>query len=240
MPSGGPTGAARSTTVPSASSSIGSGGRPTPSAAGACPAARSASSSSTRHTRAVARVGDVQPDQRVVHPAQHLGRLLQPVVGDPPDQRLDLAHRRGGLDVVAHHVADDQHGVAVGLQEGVVPVAADRDALGGRPVPDRELAGGRAARAATAGCSCSRSATCCCAVASRALSSASAARREAISAVRSSASVSAPRSGPLTRVRAPNSSPRAISGKAATAAGPQRLPAPPAPRRGHRGQRPRR
>jgi hypothetical protein len=28
----------------------------------------------------------------------------------------------GGLDVVAHDVADDQHRVAVGLQEGVVPV----------------------------------------------------------------------------------------------------------------------
>ena len=82
---------------------------------------------------------DGQADQRVVDPAQHLGRLLQPVEGDPPDQRLDLAHRRGGLDVVAHDVADDQHGVAVGLQERVVPVAADRHALRRRPVPDGEL-----------------------------------------------------------------------------------------------------
>ena len=75
----------------------------------------------------------------MVDPAQHAGRLLQPVEGDPAHQGLDLAHGGRGLDVVAHDVADDQHRVAVGLQEGVVPVAADRHALGGRPVPDREL-----------------------------------------------------------------------------------------------------
>ena len=40
-----------------------------------------------------------------------------------------------------------------------------------------------------------------------------------MSAVRSSASVKAPRSGPVTRVNAPNCSPRAISGKVATAVG---------------------
>jgi hypothetical protein len=75
----------------------------------------------------------------VVDPAQHPGGLLEAVEGDTADQRLDLAHRRGGLDVVTHDVADHQHGVAVGLQERVVPVAADRDPAGGRPATDGEL-----------------------------------------------------------------------------------------------------
>ena len=53
---------------------------------------------------------------------------------------------------MAHDVADDQHRVAVGLQERVVPVAADRDAPRRRPVAHGQLAGGRAAPAGRAGC----------------------------------------------------------------------------------------
>ena len=50
-----------------------------------------------------------------------------------------LGHRRGGLEVVPHDVADGEHRGAVGLQERVVPVAADPGRLGGRQVPDDDL-----------------------------------------------------------------------------------------------------
>jgi hypothetical protein len=152
----------------------------------------------------------------VVDPAQHPGGLLEAVEGDTADQRPDLADRRGGLDVVTHDVADHQHGVAVGLQERVVPVAADRDPAGGRPVTDGEHQRSGCTGGDSRPC-CSRSAIRWAAPARRASSSASAARREAISAVRSSVAVCGPRSDPLTRVKAPNSSPRVSSGKVATA-----------------------
>ena len=139
MPSGGPTGAARSTTAPSAPQQhrVGMPGRrPAEPAQARRPAPRrSARPGRPAPWPSPAR----QADEGVVDPAQHAGGLLQPVEGDPADQRLHLAHRGGGLDVVAHDVADDQHRVAVGLQEGVVPVAADRHPLGRRPVADGEL-----------------------------------------------------------------------------------------------------
>ena len=57
----------------------------------------------------------------------------------PRSRPADLAHRRGGAGVVADDVADREHRRAAGLQEGVVPVAADLGAGGGRHVPDDDL-----------------------------------------------------------------------------------------------------
>ena len=58
---------------------------------------------------------------------------------DAPQQAADLAHRRRGAGVVADDVADGQDRRAVGLQERVVPVAADLGAGRGRHVPDDDL-----------------------------------------------------------------------------------------------------
>ena len=60
-----------------------------------------------------------------VEPGQHLGRRAATGIADATQQAAHLAHRRGGAGVVAHDVADRDHRRAVGLQEGVVPVAAD-------------------------------------------------------------------------------------------------------------------
>ena len=51
----------------------------------------------------------------------------------------ELPHRRGCLDVVPGHVADDQRGGAAGLLVGVVPVAADGLVTSGGPVADGDL-----------------------------------------------------------------------------------------------------
>ena len=98
------------------------------------PRARSPRSCSSRATAAVAIVSHAQALDRPVQVGEHGGRAPAAAVGDAAQQPAQLAHRRGGLGVVPHDVADDQHRRAAGLQEGVVPVAAD---LGGLPRPGR-------------------------------------------------------------------------------------------------------
>jgi hypothetical protein len=51
----------------------------------------------------------------------------------------ELAHGDGGLQPVTHDVADDERELAVAEAEGVVPVAADLQCLGPRPVRARDV-----------------------------------------------------------------------------------------------------
>ena len=60
-------------------------------------------------------------------------------VGDATQEVAQLAHRGGGLLVVAGDVADDHRERAVRQQERVVPVAADLGLLGGGLVAHRHL-----------------------------------------------------------------------------------------------------
>ena len=57
----------------------------------------------------------------------------------PAQQPAQLTHRGGRLGVVADDVADHQHRRPAGLQERVVPVAADPGRLGGRQVAHGDL-----------------------------------------------------------------------------------------------------
>jgi hypothetical protein len=77
--------------------------------------------------------------QRLVHLGQQLRRAQPGRHGDPPHQRAQLSHLGGRGDVVPDDVADHQHGGAVTLQEGVVPVAAHLGRLRRRLVPDDDL-----------------------------------------------------------------------------------------------------
>ena len=85
-------------------------------------------------------VSSARPCDGAVELGEHLGRRAAAGVADAAQQAADLAHRRGGPHVVADDVADGQHRGAAGLQERVVPVAADLGALGGRHVADDDLA----------------------------------------------------------------------------------------------------
>ena len=95
---------------------------------------------SNRATAAVASVARLQRRHRGVQAAEHLDRAGVAVGGDAAEQAAQLAHRGGRLGVVADDVADDQHRGAAGLQERVVPVAADPGRLGRGQVAHRDLA----------------------------------------------------------------------------------------------------
>jgi hypothetical protein len=56
------------------------------------------------------------------------------VVRQGAEQAAQLAHAGRGRTVMADHVADDQHGRAVGLREAVVPVPADLGLMRSSPV----------------------------------------------------------------------------------------------------------
>ena len=71
-----------------------------------------------------------------VERGEDLGRGAAAGVADPAQQAAHLTHRGRGPGVVAGDVTDRQHGSAVVLEEGVVPVATDLGALGGRHVAD--------------------------------------------------------------------------------------------------------
>jgi hypothetical protein len=82
----------------------------------------------------------VQAGAGLVEPGEQLGGRAPGVVTDAAQQPAQLAHRRRGPAVVADDVPDDQHGRAVGLDEGVVPVATDLGPGRRRDVPDDDLA----------------------------------------------------------------------------------------------------
>ncbi len=75
----------------------------------------------------------------VVEVAEDVAGRFGAVHGDAAQHVAQGAHGDGGLEVVARHVADDEHGVARGQHERVVPVAADLgggaggDVAGGHP-----------------------------------------------------------------------------------------------------------
>ncbi|GAB2678201.1 hypothetical protein GCM10027194_08010 [Thalassiella azotivora] len=82
---------------------------------------------------------DAQAAHRVVQPREDLRGRAVGVVADPAQQAADLRHRRRGLRVVSDDVADHEHRRAVGLDERVVPVAADLRGLRGRLVAHRDV-----------------------------------------------------------------------------------------------------
>jgi hypothetical protein len=76
-----------------------------------------------------------QGQEQVVGAGQQLPGLARHG-GEGPQGDPDLAHERGRLDVVALDVADGQSDAPVGHGEGVVPVAADVEAVVGGGVAD--------------------------------------------------------------------------------------------------------
>ena len=83
--------------------------------------------------------GDPQGAHGGVEQRQDVGRAVPGDDRDPAEHRPELRHERGGLHVVADHVADHQYRAAVVLHERVVPVAADPGGLRGGLVPDHDL-----------------------------------------------------------------------------------------------------
>ncbi len=128
----------------------------------------------------------------------------------------DLAHggRRG--DVMADDIADDQDGRAGGLEEGVVPVAADLRGTGCGHVADDDLQVVRL-RWGSERCRPSASSRCC--RNSRALSRTSPARAAAWRAVVRSSALNGPRSPPWATVSRPTGPSRPSTGRTAKDSG---------------------
>ena len=86
---------------------------------------------------------DLQPLDGGVEPGQDVGRAGLGRERDAAQQAAHLPHRGGRGRVVPDDVADDEHRAAVGLQERVVPVAADlrRARRGGVAHDDLDVVG---------------------------------------------------------------------------------------------------
>ena len=84
-------------------------------------------------------LAQTQPGEDGVDPGEDVGGGVRPVVGDAAQDAADLAHRRGGVHVVADDVADDEQRGPVRLLERVVPVTPDVQVAAGRAIADGEL-----------------------------------------------------------------------------------------------------
>ena len=106
--------------------------------------ARAPAGGSMRATTAVASVSSRRPLMATSTPVQDLRRAVRRRRRPMPRSRLrSWPIAAAAADVVADDVADDDDRGAVGLQEGVVPVAADLRLVRGRAVARRRSRGGR-------------------------------------------------------------------------------------------------
>lgn len=69
---------------------------------------------------------------RLVEPADDQARGFTVVPGEGAQHVADLGHARGGVEVVAGDIADDERYGPVGQKESVVPVPTDLRGIGGR------------------------------------------------------------------------------------------------------------